>query len=411
MKRAAVVAIALLVACGACGADTNDGGGSPSGSSPAGSSPSGDGGTSSPAAPGTDGASTSTLGLNDVTVLVPEDGDALMLAEGTMDDGTPLFSRDLFERLALEPLPGIPGDLVDRNAYDLLRVVAVRFDLCDRNAPGPCAASDDGRVRLVLQPYDLPTFGSGFADVGFHAFYSVPSADLSALVTQVRELAELGNTPVSSPLGVSPPLSAGNTAYRDKLRAIVRRWTGGSKLVRLTMNAQPFGLAQIRWVMRGVEKKGADFVGVTIPGISGSTQQVITAGLTGFQSAPEGDLPGGILEALDDQRFAVATDARKRELLSVLASVDNPTSTATDTISCIGCHTSTGLMPVRSAAAGVDATSIPGRYASNFDLSVTGMLTKRRVIRALGWVGHDPLVSQRVVNDSAQVLSELATRF
>ncbi len=396
-------ALGFVVVLGCGGTTSPDGQASPSG--PVELSP-------GPAIPDA-GASGRPLGLNDVTILVPPPAtasDALLRGSDVTKDGTPLVPRDLFERLALEPMPDFPapGGPISADVYDALVVTAVRFDLCDRNLPGACAAGADGRIRLVLQQYDG---AGGFVDVGFHAFYSVPAAELPALVNEARELAALQNEPVTSPLKVSPALAAGKADYRDMLRSILERRAGSSVLVRLTMNAQPALASQIRWVMRGVEKKDGAFVPAVIPGMTETTQEVITSGKDGFESKPLADTPAGILQALDDQKFAAATDARKRELLAVLVSADNPDATAPDTIACIGCHTATPVLKARTQAMGVDPATIPGRYTSTRDLSVGGKLLERRVIRALGWLQKDPIISQRVVNDSAQVLTEIEARF
>jgi hypothetical protein len=127
--------------------------------------------------------------------------------------------------------------------------------------------------------------------------------------------------------------------------------------------------------------------------------------------ADEAARPKGIADAFDDARFAAATDARKRELLEILASVDNPNLNAPDTVSCITCHGATAVTQRRLESANADATSIAGRYTSTYDMSVGGRLRERNVNRALGWLGRDAMISQRVVNDTAQLLVELESRF
>jgi hypothetical protein len=56
---------------------------------------------------------------------------------------------------------------------------------------------------------------------------------------------------------------------------------------------------------------------------------------------------------------------------------------------------------------------LPGRYTSKFDLSVAGGMSTQTsfTIRALGYVAQKPLISQRVVNDTAQTLTEIEARF
>src|SRR4029079_15225097 len=78
------------------------------------------------------------LGLNHVTLLAAlaeSSAGALMRASDLMDDGTPLVPRALFDRLNDEPAPLFGAPVVPREAYEALQLVAVRFELCDRNQP------------------------------------------------------------------------------------------------------------------------------------------------------------------------------------------------------------------------------------------------------------------------------------
>ena len=126
---------------------------------------------------------------------------------------------------------------------------------------------------------------------------------------------------------------------------------------------------------------------------------------------PATQIPLGLGEAMDDQAFAAASDTRKRELLRVLVGAEDPLASAPDTVSCAACHIATPVLDERTKSMGIAETSLEGRYTSSYDLSVTGRLKELRVIRALGYVGQDPLISQRVVNDTAQVLTEIDEHF
>ena len=52
-------------------------------------------------------------------------------------------------------------------------------------------------------------------------------------------------------------------------------------------------------------------------------------------------------------------------------------------------------------------------YVSMFDLSVAGGESPKtsRTIRALGYIGKQAMISQRVVNETAQLLTEVALRY
>ena len=104
---------------------------------------------------------------------------------------------------------------------------------------------------------------------------------------------------------------------------------------------------------------------------------------------------------------------RKRELLGALAAADNPQNHTAETVSCVTCHVSTVLMAARAAGAAIDPLTLPARYTSTFDLSIAGgqSAQTQNTIRALGYLRKVPLISQRVVNDTAQTLAEIEKRF
>src|SRR5262245_18330660 len=92
------------------------------------------------------------LGGNDVSILLPLPGnvDRPVIA-GLGDRDGALVGRRWFDVLVTAH-----GDIGARTggaiAFEDFQVVAVRFDLCDRSAIGPCPAGTTGRLRLVLQP-------------------------------------------------------------------------------------------------------------------------------------------------------------------------------------------------------------------------------------------------------------------
>ena len=69
-------------------------------------------------------------------------------------------------------------------------------------------------------------------------------------------------------------------------------------------------------------------------------------------------------------------------------------------------------MATRAPNFGIDPLTLPGRYTSKFDLSTAGgKSAESQAIRALGYIARLPLISQRVVNDTAQTLTELEQRY
>ena len=352
--------------------------------------------------------------MNDVTILapLPPSNATPVLLRGTdlADDGTAFVPRTLFDRLAA-PTRDLVSPILGAATYDRIHLVAVRFDLCDRPLPGACPEADDARLRLVFQP----VFQDGLAqDVGFHAFYAIRNAEIAAAVTALRELAMIA-PPQTGALRVSPALSAANpAAYAAKVRAFVKRYGGDGRLVRLTLNAQPEVAAQVRWVLRGVEKKGTAFVDMPILGASATdvSESVIVVGGNSYDVMPLTDTPSGLLGAIVKTMFDAANATKQRESFAALAAVENPMTHTAETVACVACHVSTFVTSSRASGSPIDPLTLPERYTSNFDLSTAaGKAATTPATRAFGYLGRQPMISQRVVNDTAQTLVEIEARY
>lgn len=396
-----------LVACSAPGGDD---GGSGGGAGGAGGGTGGSGGAGG-------GDTGRRLGLNDVTVLVPLPPDAgtptLLRATDLAADGTPLVPEGLYQQVIRRPngQPDVFSALAD------FHVVAVRFDLCDRQLPWPCDALDDGRLRLVFQPI----FGDGSArDIALHGFYEIPRAEVTDAVAQLRAMAELQGLAQRSRLTVNAQLQADpNGPYGAALKSFVKRWANSGGLRRLTFFAQPDVFAQIRWVFRGLEGTPGNYALIEIAAADGGTEQDVVLGGTlsspGYTATPLSDDPLGLARAVDAQAFLAASQTDKDAALHALTSVNNPLEHSPNTVQCIACHVATLLSDRRAIEAGTTADQLPGRYGSGYDLSITAGRSVapngERFLRALGWLDKEPLISQRVVNESAQTATEIQQRF
>jgi hypothetical protein len=349
------------------------------------------------------------LGMNDVSMLVPlpaHSGTPTLAAMTGLEAGVELVPRDLFHRLV-----DAPGDVME--PFERFHVVAVRFDLCDRVAAGPCPADTDGRLRLVLQPlHDTPVVVA--RDVALHAFYPIPAQDLGAVVDELRALAAIQDAPLTAPLGIHPTLSSPERApYVARLRTLIARYAAGPKLARLTLFAQHAIFSALNWAFRGVERQGGELKDMVIPDVRATEQRTILVGAASYDTQPAADVPAGLALALDGAGFSVATQSARLQSLGALAEVLNPIKRSAETVQCAACHVATVLTQRRSSVAAVDPATIPGRYASPYNLSnTTGIApTNERSLRAFGWLLAQPAISQRVINETAQVLSEIEARF
>lgn len=353
------------------------------------------------------------LGANDVSILLPlphDPGRPLIARLG--DPGDALIDRRWFDALVT-----VHGDIGPRTGgalvFEDLQVVAARLDLCDRTRIGTCPAGTDGRLRLVLQPL-YQRAGMTFAhDVALHAFYPIPAVELTGVVDELRRLARIPSLPASAVLSVSPAAAAGDVRYLEGLRGLILRYARAASLVRLTVIGQVADSAAFAWIFRGLDRDGDELVPMVIPGVA-STQQTVqlAGGDTVYRADPIADVPAGFALATNGPRFRAATADQRRTALAALTELQNPMLHDTVDTQCIGCHLATYLTARRAATSGVVADALPGRFPSpRARAAPTIAEHDPRVVRAFGWAGNAPAISQRVANDTAQVLSEIEARF
>ena len=347
-----------------------------------------------------------TLGLNDVSMLLPlpasKTAPTLVAMTGA---GTEMVPRDLFTRLAVTP-----GDIFEK--YEDFHLVAIRFDLCDRIAPGPCPAGSDGRLRLVFQPMFLESASIDTNDVALHAFYPIPAAELGDVVAELRLLAAIAGTPLDARLAVATALD--RPGYADRLRTLVTRYATAPRLMRLTFFAQNAMTASLNWAFRGVELKNGTFVDIMIPGVAQTQQRAILVGAdTSYDTTPLADIPSGFAIAIDSAKFAAASSSGQRTALESMTAAENPLAHTADTVQCVACHVSTFLTARRATVAAIDPSTIAGRFTSRFDLSTSAGISTSldRSLRAFGYFFAAPAISQRVVNETAQALAEIEARY
>jgi hypothetical protein len=219
--------------------------------------------------------------------------------------------------------------------------------------------------------------------------------------------------PSDAPLSVSPAAAAADVRYLDGLRGLVLRYARAGNLVRLTVIGQVADSAAFAWIFRGLDREGDALVPMVIPGIASMQQTVqLAGGDTVYRADPIADVPAGFTLATNVPQFRAATSDQRRTSLAALVEVQNPLLHDTVDTQCIGCHLATYLTARRSATTGVGAGTLPGWFASPHARAAATIAEQDpRVVRAFGWAGNVPAISQRVANDTAQVLAEIEARF
>ena len=351
------------------------------------------------------------LGLGDISLLVRLPADPVSSTTFARMTGFPggaeLVARDVFARLVTDP-----GDV--GHAYEEFHIVALRFDLCERFAVGTCPIGADGQLRIVLQPV-FSGNGIEAADVALHAHYPIPADELAIVVNELRALARLQNFQTAAPLSPNETLSstAPPTAYSLRLRKLVAKYASAERLTRLALFAQNAQTNSFNWVFRGVDIANGNVSDIVIPTIAARQQRTIFTEPRNFFTTPVADVPTGFQLALQRAPFLAASFAEQTQALSALAIAQNPTLQTVHTEQCVACHVSTFLVHDRAQDIGVDPATIPETYSSQRNLSIAfgGAAGTSISLRAFGWFHGVPMISQRVVNETAAALDEIDERF
>jgi hypothetical protein len=342
------------------------------------------------------------LGPNDVTMLLPRPAPGASAVLATLAGragGVPLVPPSVFTALVTAP-----GDAID-DTFDDFQIIGARFDLCDRVDPGPCPAGVDGRLRLVFQPVSE-------VDIGLHAFYRIPAAEMPCVIGRLRALAALADD-ATEPLGQSPgALGPNGSTYLAELTSLVlgyARYDNVDRFTMFTFATEPTN----RWNFRGVQAAGGGFVPISIPGVDAGAQTITIVGnaFAEYAVTPLADSPAGFANGSELESFGAAGPAGQQQALGALAQVLNPLATGISTLQCASCHLATQVAQVESSDLGVAEGSIPGWYTSTFPLTAT--LGTGFNFHMLGYdpVTQGPVVSQRVANETAQVLTEIEQQF
>jgi hypothetical protein len=345
---------------------------------------------------------TQLLGLNDISIFGPPPfGSALLGNINGIDLPQDLVPRALFARLVTSH-----GDI--QNDFEEFGIVAVRFDVCDRSAPGRCPDGADGSMRLVFQPLATIPIDT-FADVGLHAFYVIPAAQLPAVVNELRAIARIARVPRTNQLA-----ARSFTTETSRIRSLIAKYATPDRLIRLSVMGQDARSTDLKIVFRGLELHDGQMVDIQIPSVD-VTQQTVTLADTdpSYVAAPVADSPAGLALVLSSGAFNAATPDAQRSALDALAATENPLLHTASTVQCVACHTSTYLGAHRGQVAGIDLRSLPSRYDTTQDVRTSfGMAaTDSRSLHNFGWVGETRELSQRVANETAQALLEMEQRF
>jgi hypothetical protein len=381
------------------------------------------------------------LGMTDVTILypLPKNVDFFddMMGPTSEGDQGELLPADVFAALApLQSPPMIAGDGTQTDpkralfqdwidSFPYLRVVGVRLDPCFGGTPSNLGAADcQNTIRMTLQ-FFTPQGNAMNVDgrSAIHLFYNVSRASFTELSKAMLALRKTTGLPLQKGLmgttrGVHPTLFAEGLRgpYSNALKDLLLKYAGEQTLTQIAFCVQDRGavlngyyngnVADSRWVFGRVSYNGGriDPLDIATLGYTG-LQTVDSFPITGKRDpliiTPQPKVSDSFTQFVNRKPGAdgkidpASIETARRASFAFL----NPNKYTPKTADCASCHMAKQIQPQHPADAN-DYKNYTYRLDHTHD-----------VFGPFRMFGYDssanPIVSTRVVNETAVVLDHL----
>jgi hypothetical protein len=367
-----------------------------------------------------------TVQMNDVSILFPLTGaPSSYLTPSAAGRGGVLLPPQLYD--AVEGI-GSASPSEQRAAYADLRVVAMRLDPCFASLdPDPHGNGCTSQLRLVFQEVTATGGKTTAADSGLHVFYAISRDDLIAMVGQIQALREasapgerlggLAPHPIIVREGLDGPMAAG-------VRDAILQYAGAGEITRVTS----FSLGNTNlWDFFAFDV--ADPLAPTVsfrsvptiePGLSpvfqrGDGMGADTSDTVDGEFAPVTSSADGFAPLANETTAAAMTSDARKAAFDGLVRVDHPAKNSPETIDCATCHLAT---PVSAMIAeplyGLVERDDPDAFHADGTFVLPGEMTPTFLhgdrpfnLHAFSYVGADPAINQRTVNETAAIVRYL----
>lgn len=310
-------------------------------------------------------------------------------------------------------------DLYNNN----LKVIGVRFDPCF--AEGFSPAGCQAQIRLVWQPIFFKTDVMSGAnkvntiDTAVHSFYNL---DLNTWNQLISEVTAISTTDKLAALQVHPILLAEgfNGNYWKHLKNIILKYAGAKNLVRAT--AMTVRMDRV-WGFQGVDLVQNKWTQIEIPTLKIPSKPSARVVNQAFFLEPDSllnltEFKGGVtlMDVSNKSWFRLLADSQKyaetqtedeiRTALSYAYDLENPKKHNPGTIDCVSCHLAQtiNLWGKKHFQTWDFQNKEYVNLAQNLkNTSVNPQNTNR--LRAFGYFNNEPVISQRIINETAEILS------
>lgn len=354
--------------------------------------------------------------LNDVSYLLPMPstiGSDALLGVAAPGKGGPLLPDSL-----VQSLPILAMGLSSAEAAETLRVVAVRIDPC---FPLPTPQSCQRQIRFVWQPLTLNRHNQvRTIDAALHSFYVLNEMEFTNLLKDLENWkSRFAVKTQGLPLQVHPAwaqegdLSPSLTDFQN----LIKKYAGAQNLSRLTIMV--LRGAGDMWAFAGFDVQGETLTNFTVPRLNRKAQTFINMAVPrdhfagdGIAPAPQGEDTLNSL-AFDSARLdgPYSEETILREGRAALR-IENPQYYHAENMDCVSCHVA---QPVKHWVLNKrPELKIESLWSSEIYrntrynmTNITENIWDTQRIRGFGYFGEGPAISQRVINESAEVADTL----
>lgn len=353
--------------------------------------------------------------LNDVSYVMPlpvQVGQDALLKLNSAGKGGSLLSETV-----VNDVPVLDFEKRREETNKELRVVAVRIDPC---FPLPTPQSCQKQIRLMWQPIQKNSFDEVIAvDAALHSFYVLSDSEFNSLLKDLQIWKKKFNAQTKFvPLQVHPAWAQEqdcSPALQD-FQKIILKYAGMGNLSRVTAMVLRGGGRM--WAFVGYEFRNNQLDIISIPRLNGrNSQTFVNLGPTdsfangGITPAPLGDDTFNMLPA-DSSRIEVGSEDIIRQQVKAAFRIENPKNFSPENMDCVSCHVAQPAIHWvlnKRAELKVDQLWSSEIYQNaKYNLqNQSPQVSNTLMIRGLGYFGGNLAISQRVVNESAEVADML----
>lgn len=352
--------------------------------------------------------------LNDVSYLLPLP--EKLETNGLLGLHSPARGGGLLPSVqAMAKLPPLAIGMTREQSYQALRVMAVRIDPC---FPLPTPQSCQRQIRLVWQPLQMgPRSAVRTVDASMHSFYVLNDAEFSALLRDLTRWKTKYRVATDGlPLQVHPAWAqeGDRSAALQDFQRIITKHAGVQNLIRVTMMVLR-GTGDM-WAFAGFSYQQDQLEFIGIPRINNRSQAFVNFAVPAdrfsmgqITPTPAGDDTFNNLMFDSDQMLPGNNkDDLLLKELTAIARIENPRIYNPENMDCVSCHVAQqgkqwSLLnrPDLQIADTWNAMKYKNaRHNLNNESSVP---LNTQDIRAFGYFGRNVSLSQRVINESAEV--------